>query len=204
MHVLDGDPVLRLFRSYPADLEFVLRLLRRYRSDVNRIRENVLNRREVPDEPSVFGIELFELRVDIAKSLLPVPPSRAWYPLVLQFPADVVRSVTVKCVCEQLADNRRGILVDDEMILVRRVFFVTERREASGELTFLCLYVVCRVNLAGNIPAVMLVEIRAYRNESVVAFAVNVIGQPDIPDMILRKEFLKEKPEVKVVPRKSA
>ena len=46
--------------------------------------------------------------------------------------------------------------------------------------------------------------VRSYRNESVVAFAVNVIGQPDIPDMILRKEFLKEKPEVKVVPRKSA
>ena len=83
VHILDDDPVLRLFRANPADLEFVLRLLRRYRSDVNRIRENVLNRREVPDKPSVFGIKLFELRVDIAKSLLPVPPSRAWYLLVL-------------------------------------------------------------------------------------------------------------------------
>ena len=204
MHILDGDPVLRLFRSNPSDLEFVLRLLRRYRSDVNRIRENVLNRREVPDEPSVFGIELFELRVDIAKSLLPVPPSRAWYPLVLQFASDVVRSVTVKCVGEQLADNRRGILVDDEVILVRRVFFVTERRKASGELSLVRFHCIDRMHLAGNIPAVMLVEIRAYRNESVVAFAVNVIGQPDIPDMILRKEFLKEKSEVKVVSRKSA
>ena len=27
VHVLDGDPVLRLFRSYPADLEFVLGFL---------------------------------------------------------------------------------------------------------------------------------------------------------------------------------
>ena len=178
--------------------------MRRYRSDINRICENVLNRREVPDKASVFGIKLLEFGIDLPESLLPVPPRRAWYLLVLQFPADIVRSVTVKCVCEQLADNRRGILVDDEMILVRRVFFVSERREASGELTFLCLYVVCRVNLAGNIPAVMLVEIGSYRNESVVAFAVNVIGQPDIPDMILRKEFLKEKSEVKVVSRKAA
>ena len=111
--------------------------------------------------------------------------------------------MTVNRVGEQLADNRRGILVDDEVILVRRVFFVPERRKASGELTFLCLYVVGSVNLTGNIPAVMLVEIGAYRNESVVAFTVNVIGQSDIPDMILRKEFLKEKPEVKVVSRKS-
>lgn len=46
-------------------------------------------------------------------------------------------------------------------------------------------------------------EIGSYRNESVVALAVNIVGQSDIPDMILRKEFLKEKPEVKVVSRKS-
>ena len=60
------------------------------------------------------------------------------------------------------------------------------------------------MHLTGQVAAVMLVEIRSYRNESVVAFAVNVISQPDIPDMILRKEFLKEKSEVKVVSRKSA
>ena len=65
VHILDGDPVLRLFRSNPADLELVLRLLRRYRSDVNRIRENVLNCREIPDKPSVFGINLFEFGINI-------------------------------------------------------------------------------------------------------------------------------------------
>ena len=65
VHILDSDPVLGLFRSYPADLELVLRLLRRYRSDVNRIRENVLNRREVPDKPSVFGVKLLELGINI-------------------------------------------------------------------------------------------------------------------------------------------
>ena len=42
-------------------------------------------------------------------------------------------------------------------------------------------------------------EIGSYRNESVVALAVNIVGQSDIPDMILREKFLKEKPEVKVV-----
>ena len=92
--------------------------MRRYRSDVNRIRENVLNRREVPDKASVFGVKLLEFGIDLPESPLPVPPRRAWYLLVLQLSADIIRSVTVKCVGEQLADNRRGILVNDEMILV--------------------------------------------------------------------------------------
>ena len=91
-------------------------------------------------------------------SPLPVPPCGAGVLSFLQPVPDVVGAVPVQRIPENLPDNRGGFLVHQQAVLILRVFPVAEGGKAAGELAFLRLQHIGRMDFLGNILAVHLVQ----------------------------------------------
>src|SRR5699024_6962767 len=118
-----------------ADFEALLILLGSKRASINGVGQDVLNNREVPDIPPLFGVLLLPFGEGIAQAPLAVPPGGTGHLLLLQSAPDEVGTVTFQRPREQLLHNGGRFLVHQKVVLVVRVLPVTKGRDATGKLT---------------------------------------------------------------------
>jgi len=157
MRPLHHDPVLRPLTADSPDLEAVLRFLRSDRPGVDGIHQQVFYHGEVPDIFPVLRVLLLPPGADVAYPALPVPPCGAGELPFLQPAPDMVRAVPLQCVPEYQPDNGGCFRVDQQVVLVLRVFPVSKRSDAAGKLAFLRFQQVGRMDFLGNVLAVHLV-----------------------------------------------
>src|SRR5699024_9712788 len=86
----DHNPILRFLFPDGADFEAILLLLGSNRASINGVGQDVLNNREVPDIPPLFGVLLLPFGKGIAQAPLAIPPGGTGHLLLLQSAPDEV------------------------------------------------------------------------------------------------------------------
>ena len=83
------------------------------------------------------GIEFFDVYVgsDLIQPGLRI--GFQWYLFFLQTPSDIVGTFSFHRVIENPAHDPRGVVVNQQVISVLRIYPVSERCKASGKLPFL-------------------------------------------------------------------
>ncbi len=158
MRSFHHDPVLRLFIPDGADLKAVLCLLRSDCAGVDGVHQDLLDNGEIPDVSPILRVFLLPFGADVPVAALPVPPCGAGVLFFLQFAPDVVGAMPVQRIPEDQPDNRGGLPVHQQVVLILRVFPVAERGDTAGELPFLRLQHIKGMDFLGNILAVHLVQ----------------------------------------------
>jgi chromosome partitioning protein len=166
MRPLHHDPVLRPLTADSPDLEAVLRFLGSNRPGVDGIHQQVFYHGEVPDIFPVLRVLLLPPGADVAYPALPVPPYGAGELLFLQPAPDMVRAMPLQCVPKYQPDNGGCFRVDQQVVLVLRVFPVSKRGDAAGKLAFLRFQQVGRMDFLGNVLAVHLISQPRIRNDA--------------------------------------
>ena len=200
MHPLNDNPVLPLLVAHPADFETVIDLLRGNRADVDRVCQNTLDSGEVPDKPPSLRVLPFKLGNVVAQALLTVPPCGAGDFFIFQPAADAVGAAAVLRPLKNPADDPGGILVNEKMVFVLRVFAVAERGQTAGKLAGLGFCQVGRMDFLAHIPAIHLVQQRAKRGYLILNLAVYGIVQSDIPYLLPWEKIFQQLAHLQIVP----
>ena len=200
MRPLHHDPVLRPLAADSPNLETVLRFLGSDRPGVDGIHQQVFYHGEVPDIFPVLRVLLLPPGADVAYPALSVPPCGAGELLFLQPAPDIVRAVPLQRVPEYQPDNAGCFRVDQQVVLVLRVFPVSKRGDAAGKLAFLRFQQVGRMDFLGNVLAVHLVQdIFERRNVVVLPQGVYSVVHGDIAHSVPWEKVLNEMPGLQVI-----
>ena len=173
VHPLNYNPVLPLLVAHPADFETVIDLLRSNRADVNRVCQNTLDSGEVPNKPRP--------RSGSSRSNLVTWSRNPFCRFHFQPAVDAVGAAAVLRQFKNHADGPCGILVNEKIVFVLRVFAVAERGQTAGKLAGLGFCQVGGMDFLAKIPATHLVQQRAKRGYLILNLAVDGIIQSDIP-----------------------
>ena len=168
---------------------------------VDRVDKDVLDDREVPDEPPVLRVGLLPFGKVAAETPLAVPPCRTGDRLFLQPPADVVRAVSIKGVAEDALYDGGGFFINEKVLLVLRVFLVAEGSDTAGELSSGGLEVVGGVDLLGNIAGIHFVQ-DSLEGRNLVVFPEcgHIVVHGNIPHSMPGEVFLNQPAGFQIVP----
>ena len=141
----------------------------------------------------------------VAETAFPVPPGRAGNLLFLQPAPDVVRAVPLHGHFENVPDDGCGLLIDQQMPVLIRIFPVAQRSDTPGEAAPACGNHVGRMHLLGDIPRIHLVEYVLEGCDLVaLGLGVDAVVQGDVPDTMSGEEILDQVASLQIVPAQTA